>query len=68
MFLMLQVILTLMAAAVPFVLLLWWLDTLIKRSQRKHEQAGYQPPLERRGFEVKLNTGEPPVAQRDTNL
>jgi hypothetical protein len=39
-----------------FLGLFWWLDTCIKRSQRKHD------PPERRGFEVKLlGTGEMPV-------
>ncbi len=62
---MLQIILFLMACAVPFVLLLWWLETLIKRAQRKQESKWFRDisgpgP---RGFEVKLTTGEPPVSR-----
>jgi len=51
---MLQIIFFLLAAAVPVVGLMWWLDTLIKRSQA-------QAPGERRGFEVKLGAGQFPV-------
>jgi hypothetical protein len=61
---MLSIILMLMFAAVPFVLLLWWLDTLIKRAQQREKNHWYRNPPGPRGFEVKLTTGEPPVPQK----
>jgi len=54
---MLEIVFFLILAAIPFVGLLCWLDWLIKQSQLNEKRK------ERRGFEVKLTTGEPPVPQ-----
>ena len=56
---MLEILFFLLAVAVPVVGLMWWLDTKIKRSQRELARQ------ERRGFEVKIGTGQPPVPPRN---
>jgi len=69
---MLQIMFFLLAVAVPVVGLMWWLDTLIKRSQ------GRSPPPPQRGFEVmtgadqmqappeELKPRDPSLMARDT--
>ena len=52
---MLEIIWYLLLAAVPVLGVMWWLDTLIKRSQ------GNPPPPPQRGFEVMTGAGQYPT-------
>jgi len=52
---MLEIIWFLVLAAVPVLGVMWWLDTLIKRSQAR------PPSPPQRGFEVKIGAGQIPA-------